>query len=76
MVDSDASGVAFSRSPVKNNSLVRIEAGYGIGEGCSGIVDVDSYELIGSDKLFQKYINKRDCYRFSPKKKVKNKSAK
>jgi len=44
MIDSKCSGVAFSRSPKLNSSLVYIEAGLGLGEGVvSGLVEVDSY---------------------------------
>lgn len=44
MIDSHASGVAFSRSPSVNSGLVYIEAGLGLGEGVvSGQVDVDRF---------------------------------
>ena len=70
MVDSDASGVAFSRSPVNNSSLVRIEAGYGIGEGIvSGIVEVDSYEVNRFGQIVSKNIAKKEtAVRFNPEK--------
>ncbi len=46
MVNSVQSGVAFSRSPVGDSSLILVESCYGIGEGLvSGLVDVDSYHL-------------------------------
>ena len=46
MVNSQVSGVAFSRAPVGDSALVHIEAGLGLGEGVvSGLVDVDSYSV-------------------------------
>ncbi|MFZ4712949.1 MAG: PEP/pyruvate-binding domain-containing protein [Bacteriovoracaceae bacterium] len=44
MARSVKSGVAFSRAPVGNSSLVYIESAWGLGEGVvSGLVDVDQY---------------------------------
>lgn len=70
MIDSDASGVAFSRSPVQDSSLVRIEAGFGIGEGIvSGTVEVDSYELNRFGEIITKDIAKKEtAVRFTPEK--------
>ena len=56
MIDSDVSGVAFSRSPIGDSALISIEGSYGIGEGIvAGLVDVDRFfmnrfgDLVSSD---------------------------
>lgn len=44
MVDSEISGVCFSRNPVGHSGLVLIESGWGLGEGIvSGKVEVDQF---------------------------------
>ncbi len=44
MVDSDKSGVMFSRNPIKDDGSIMIEAVYGLGEGIvSGMIKPDSY---------------------------------
>ncbi|MCC6276594.1 MAG: hypothetical protein IT289_01620 [Oligoflexia bacterium] len=44
MIPSVVSGVAFSRAPQGNSSLIYIDSGYGLGEGIvSGLVEVDSF---------------------------------
>ncbi|MBI2606139.1 MAG: hypothetical protein HYW49_08680 [Deltaproteobacteria bacterium] len=46
MIAAERAGVAFSRAPTGNSALVRIEAGWGLGEGVvSGKVDVDAFLL-------------------------------
>lgn len=46
MIDSDVSGVAFSRCPTNDSSLILIESCFGLCEGIvSGQVDVDSYYM-------------------------------
>lgn len=49
MVNSETSGVAFSRHPLKplSEGSVLIEAVYGLGEGLvSGELEADSYEVL------------------------------
>lgn len=44
MVDSDKSGVMFSKNPVKNDNNIMIEAVWGLGEGIvSGMINPDNY---------------------------------
>ncbi len=46
MAHSKKSGVAFSRAPVGNSSVIYVESSWGLGEGVvSGLVDVDQYYL-------------------------------
>jgi phosphohistidine swiveling domain-containing protein len=50
MVEAEASGVAFSRHPVRGDDCLCIEAAYGLGEAVvSGSVDVDRY-IVDRDK--------------------------
>ena len=49
MVNSDVSGVGFSRHPLKplSSNCVLLEAVYGLGEGLvSGALEADRYEVI------------------------------
>jgi len=47
MIDSEKSGVMFSKNPVNNNGAVVIEAVWGLGEGIvSGRIKPDHYEVI------------------------------
>lgn len=49
MIDSDKSGVIFSRNPIKNDNSILIEAVWGLGEGIvSGRINPDNY-IIDSD---------------------------
>jgi len=49
MINSDKSGVIFSRNPVSNTDEIMIEAGFGLGEGVvSGIINPDNY-IVDSD---------------------------
>jgi phosphohistidine swiveling domain-containing protein len=60
MVDSQSSGVAFSRSPTLNSCLVYIEAGLGLGEGVvSGQVEVDRFWYDRFGQEWKKEINKK-----------------
>ena len=44
MVDSEKSGVVFSRDPMKQDENIAMEAVYGLGEGIvSGKINPDSY---------------------------------
>jgi len=46
MVDSDKSGVIFSRNPIKNDDTIMIEAVWGLGEGIvSGMIKPDNYVI-------------------------------
>lgn len=61
MIDPDASGVLFTRSPAIENTLVLIEAGYGVGEGIvAGHVEVDQYYVDRNKQIIQKKINKKE----------------
>lgn len=53
MVDSDKSGVMFSKNPIKNDNTLVIEAVWGLGEGIvSGMIKPDNYVLDrSSDEL-------------------------
>ena len=49
MIDSDKSGVIFSRHPVKKDDSILIEAVFGLGEGIvSGMINPDQY-VVSSD---------------------------
>ncbi|MFA5019753.1 MAG: phosphoenolpyruvate synthase [Candidatus Pacearchaeota archaeon] len=55
MIDSQKSGVMFSKNPVKRNDNVLIEAVFGLGEGIvSGRIKPDSYEVSRELKLIEK----------------------
>lgn len=57
MIDADASGVVFTRSPSPDNGLLLIEAGLGIGEGVvSGHVEVDQYFINRKNELITKNV--------------------
>lgn len=54
MVDSDKSGVIFSRNPVASNNSILIEAVWGLGEGIvSGRIKPDSYTISGNIDEFE-----------------------
>jgi len=58
MVNSDKSGVMFSRNPVKNNDEIMIEAVFGQGEGIvSGKIKPDQHTLTRELKLIQEKIS-------------------
>ena len=49
MINSEKSGVMFTKNPLKNDNNILIEAGFGLGEGIvSGKINPDSY-LVNSD---------------------------
>ncbi|MBM3232644.1 phosphoenolpyruvate synthase [Candidatus Pacearchaeota archaeon] len=53
MVDSEKSGVMFSKNPTKNDGSVVIEAVWGLGEGIvSGMIKPDHYQLSEKDGEF------------------------
>ena len=55
MVNSEVSGVAFSRHPLTplSSNTVLVEAVFGLGEGfVSGELEVDRYEVINKLKLY------------------------
>ena len=57
MIPSSVSGVAFSRSPVGENSHILIESSFGLGEGVvSGTVGVDTYRLNRFGSVVEKII--------------------
>jgi rifampicin phosphotransferase len=61
MIPSDLSGVAFSRNPVKDSSLVLIEAGIGLGEGIvSGVVEVDKYYVNRFKEIVKQEVQKKE----------------
>lgn len=58
MIDSQASGVVFTRSPVIDNGLILVESGLGLGEGIvSGLVEVDQFLLDRKYNLIKKEIS-------------------
>ncbi|MFH0808728.1 MAG: phosphoenolpyruvate synthase [archaeon] len=57
MINSDKSGVMFSKNPVKNNEEVLIEAVFGQGEGIvSGTIKPDQYTLDRNFKVLEEHI--------------------
>ncbi|MBT6690594.1 phosphoenolpyruvate synthase [archaeon] len=57
MINSDKSGVMFSKNPVKNNDEVLIEAVFGQGEGIvSGTIKPDQYTLNRSFEILEEHI--------------------
>jgi pyruvate,water dikinase len=61
MIDSDISGVAFSRSPDIDSALVYIESGLGLGEGVvSGLIDVDRYYINRFNQIIKKDISNKE----------------
>lgn len=53
MIDSDKSGVMFSRNPLKDDGNVMIEAVWGLGEGIvSGMIKPDNYIVSGNMEEF------------------------
>jgi len=72
MIESDISGVAFSRSPDIDDSLVYIEAGIGLGEGVvSGLVDVDRFYVNRFQEIIKKDIsNKQSKIAYCPKESI------
>lgn len=56
MVNSDKSGVIFSKNPIENNDNIIIEAVFGLGEGIvSGKINPDHYE-VSEKKIIEKRI--------------------
>lgn len=70
MIDSDVSGVAFSRSPKGESSLMLIESSPGLCEGVvSGTVEVDQYQLDRfGDVISESIREKKKVIGFSQKK--------
>lgn len=61
MIESEISGVAFSRSPDIDSSLVYIEAGLGLGEGVvSGLIEVDRYYINRFNEIVKKDISSKE----------------
>ncbi len=61
MIESDISGVMFTRAPDLDNSLVYIESGLGLGEGVvSGIVDVDRFYISRFNEVIKSEINNKE----------------
>jgi pyruvate, water dikinase len=57
MIDSDKSGVIFSKNPVKQNDNIIIESVYGLGEGIvSGKIKPDSYEVSRDLEILEKKV--------------------
>ncbi|MEM3074633.1 MAG: phosphoenolpyruvate synthase [Candidatus Pacearchaeota archaeon] len=57
MINSDKSGVMFSKNPVKNNNNVLIEAVFGLGEGIvSGKINPDTYEVSSELEIISRKI--------------------
>ncbi|MFA5992801.1 MAG: phosphoenolpyruvate synthase [Candidatus Pacearchaeota archaeon] len=57
MIDSEKSGVMFSRNPVKNDTSVMVEAVFGLGEGIvSGMIKPDNYEVSRDLEILDKRI--------------------
>lgn len=60
MVDSDKSGVMFSKNPAQNNDNTVIEAVYGLGEGIvSGRITPDTYIVSPELKIISKKISEK-----------------
>jgi pyruvate, water dikinase len=58
MINSDKSGVMFSKNPVKNNEEVLIEAVFGQGEGIvSGTIKPDQYTLNRNFEVLEEHIS-------------------
>ena len=54
MINSDKSGVIFSRNPVSNNDEIMIESVFGLGEGIvSGMITPDNYIISGDITIFK-----------------------
>ena len=69
MVQSEASGIIFTKNPETQVNECIISAGYGLGEGIVGdIVETDTYTIDRETNKIQKKINKKelrlviDCY--------------
>jgi pyruvate, water dikinase len=57
MINSDKSGVMFSKNPVKNNEEILIEAVFGQGEGIvSGTIKPDQYTLTRNFEILEEHI--------------------
>src|SRR3989344_966850 len=57
MINSDKSGVMFSKNPTKNDDSIIIEAVFGLGEGIvSGKINPDTYQLSNKLKIMNKKI--------------------
>ena len=57
MIDSEKSGVMFTKNPVNNNTNVVIEAVFGLGEGIvSGMIKPDHYEVSENLKIVESKI--------------------
>ena len=60
MIDSDKSGVIFSKDPSYNNDNIIIEAVYGLGEGIvSGIITPDKYIVSRNLEIIEKKIENK-----------------
>jgi|APSaa5957512622_1039677.scaffolds.fasta_scaffold01384_5 pyruvate, water dikinase len=58
MINSDKSGVMFSKNPVKNNDEILIEAVFGQGEGIvSGTIKPDQYTLNTNFEILEEHIS-------------------
>jgi len=58
MINSDKSGVMFSKNPVKNNEEILIEAVFGQGEGIvSGTIKPDQYTLTRNFEVLEEHIS-------------------
>lgn len=57
MIDSDKSGVIFTKNPIKNEDIILIEAVFGLGEGIvSGQIKPDDYEVTKDLEIVDKGI--------------------
>ncbi|MCD4771729.1 phosphoenolpyruvate synthase [archaeon] len=57
MINSDKSGVMFSKNPVKNNEEILIEAVFGQGEGIvSGTIKPDQYTLTRNFEILEEHV--------------------
>ena len=60
MINSDKSGVMFSKNPIKKNNSILIEAVFGLGEGIvSGKINPDSYEISEDLEIISKKIGNK-----------------
>ncbi len=60
MINSDKSGVMFSKNPVKNNEEILIEAVFGQGEGIvSGTIKPDQYTLNRNFEILEEHISNK-----------------
>jgi pyruvate,water dikinase len=58
MINSDKSGVMFSKNPVKNNEEILIEAVFGQGEGIvSGTIKPDQYTLNRNFEVLEEHVS-------------------